>query len=428
MTAALSIINLADHFMSKQVLKHLWTKCCQDLQEYFINRAVATQAWPYRVPADEQRVAQGWILEGSYSLTELQERFAPRHLNNPRIPDPSYQVIASSVIEAVSGHLRALLAMPEYEVLTATADLGADFNQVHQQLLAKLQPVCQLLVREVASTEVPLTESTMRDAGRRRVFEAVVELQEELILQRANEARQTRYKHLLKGWQTFSGDIHDTHIGTGTPMAHVLRAWMQTLSAQDAAIFLACYNPSARNAAKLTLPEDFWLAIMAVEAPVVSTQLPRSYTQLRRLVDAILSMPGYRRITMTKTSGEAVVINVDLYQRVGSEESSLKKFLHLILEGLRSRAGIVVRAYQTSSVNVFVPETNSFSQTSVQHLFGAYLENGQVGGFTKEAIEKHISKSMDADVPRHKQPTLRYFDWPDKDALKTEMPPDPETN
>jgi hypothetical protein len=428
MTAALNIISLADHFMSESILKHLWTKVCQDLQEYFINRAVATQAWPHRAHLVEQAVTQGWILEGTYTLAELQERFAPRHLGNPRIADPNYQVIAATVIEAVSGHLRALLATPEYADLAASTDLGADLNQIHQRILGRLQRVCQLLVKEVASTEVPLSETSLRDAGRRRVFEATVELQEELLLQRANEARRARYKQLLKGWQTFSGDIHDTHIGTGTPMAHVLRAWLMTLSAQDAAAFLACHHPSARTAAQLALPENFWLAVTNAEAPVITAQVPRDYAQLQRFVDTVLGMPGYRRITVTKDNSDPVVVNVDLYQRVGSDESGLKKFLHLILSSLRGRAGIIVRAFQTSTVNVFVPESNSFSQTSVHHLFGALLENGQVWGFSAKAVEEHLSKSVNQAIPRHKQPALRYFDWPDKAALNRAMPPESEAD
>lgn len=428
MTAALTIINLADHFMSEQVLKHLWTKACQDLQEHFINRAVAEQVWPHNAHLVEQTVTRGWILEGSYLLEELQERFAPRHEGNPHIPDPNYQIIAAKVIEAVSGHLRALLATPEYEDLATCADLGADLNQIHQRILARLQPVCQLLVREVASTEVPLAENTLRDAGRRRVFEAVVELQEELLLQRATEAQKARYKQLLKGWQTFSGDIHDTHIGTATPMAHVLRAWLLTLSVQDAAAFLAHHNPSARSAAQYNLPEEFWLAVKAAEMPVITGQLPGNYAQLHRFVDSVMGMSGYRRITFTQMSGENTVVNIDLYQRVGSDESSLKKFLHLVLQGLQGRAGVIVRAIQSTSVNVFVTETNSFSQTSVHHIFGALLENGKVWGFNRTEVERHVGKSVDESVPRHKRPTMSYFDWPDKAALNREMPPDLEAD
>jgi hypothetical protein len=428
MTAALNIINLADHFMSEQILKQLWTKACQDLQEHFINRAVAEQVWPHRAHLVEQAVTQGWILEGSYMLEELQERFAPRHDGNPRIPDPNYQIIASKVIEAVSGYLRTLLMTPQYEDLATSQDLGADLNQVHQRILASLRPVCELLVREVASTEVPLSEESLRDAGHRRVFEAVIELQEELLLQRATEGQLARYKQLLKGWQTFSGDIHDTHIGTGTPMANLLCAWLLTLSAPDAAAFLAHHNPSARSAAQYSLPEDFWLAVKSAEAPVVTAQLPTHYAQLQRFVDAVMGMPGYRRITFTKMSGENVVVNVDLYQRVGSNEASLKKFLHLVLQCLRGRAGVLVRAIQTTCVNVFVAETNSFSQTSVHHIFGGLLEHGKVWGFTHKEVEQHVTKSIDAAVPRHNQPALRYFDWPDKAALLRELPPDSEAD
>lgn len=427
MTVATKIIDLAEHFMSEQVLKDLWTKVCQDLQEHFINRAVAEQVWPHRAHLVEQTVTRGWILEGSYMLEELQERFAPRYEGNPKLPDPSYQIIASKVIEAVSGHLRALLATPEYAEVASSRDLGADFNQVHQQILARLQSVCQLLVREVASTEIPLSESSLRDAGRRRVFEAIVELQENLLVQRATEARRTRYKQLLKGWQTFSGDIHNTHIGTSTPMAHVLRAWLMTLSARDAAAFLAHHNPSARSAAQFSLPEEFWLSIKAAEEPVITGNLPAHYAQLQRFVDCILGIPGYRKVTLTTMSGVSEVVSIDLYQRVGSDESSLNKFLQRLLERLQGRAGFIVRAIQTTSVNVFIAESNSFSQTSVHHLYGGLLENGKVWGFNHKEVEKHMAKSVDETVPRHKRPAFRYFDWPDKSALHREMPPDLES-
>lgn len=400
-------------FRGPAIREKLWSKTCQDLHEYFITCAVTAPAWPDSSLMVERATA-GWILPGEYSLNELQDRFSPRYRDNPHMPDPTYQVVAAKTIEALSGMLRAALLMPVHAQLLEQASAeGLDLGALHQLALSSIGPaLCRGLVAEVGSARVRLSPEYLRDAGERRILNEVVLAQEEKHRQRNAHAGKERYGQLLKKWVTSSGDIHGVHIATGSELADDLIDWLQTLDTSDAAIFLENHNPSARSAAKYGMSPALYASIANGELSLVPPPDPKVYARLRTLIATLLSISGYRRITLTWPDNTYARIDIDQFNRVGSAEVHVAHLVEALLKGLKTQAGVMVRAWQAENINVFIPEKGGFSQVSVKHMYGALLERGQVVGLSSRQVQGAMTKNNGTgdEVPR--EPSIRCLDWP----------------
>ena len=412
-TSTLDFAPLAALFRSPSIREKLWSKTCQDLHEYFITCAVTAPAWPDS-SIKVERATAGWILPGEYSLFELQDRFAPRYLDNPQMPDPVYQVVAAKTIEALSGMLRALLLMPaQAQILEQASHEGLALGTLHQRVLSSIGPaLCQELAAEVGSARVQLSPDYLRDAGERRIINEIVVAQEEKHRQRNAHASKERYGQLLKRWVTSSGDIHGVHIATGSELADDLIDWLQTLDASDAAIFLANHNPSARSAAEYGMSPALYATIANVELALVPPSDPKIYARVRGLIGTLLSITGYRRITLTWPDNTYARIDIDQFNRVGSAEVHVAHLVEALLKGLKTQAGIMVRAWQAESINVFVPEKGGFAQVSVKHMYGALLEQGQVVGLSSRQVLGAMTKSSGTGEAVPREPSIRCLDWP----------------
>jgi hypothetical protein len=425
-TATNEFSRLTALLTSAPVRERLWAKTCQDLQLFFINAAVAGPAWPLSHADLGAAMTQGWLLPGNYRLDELQDRFAPRYGGNARVPDPDYQVIAATAIEAISGTLRAMLTLPEHDALVALARAdGLDFTGLHQQVLAVLGgPLAAWLALQASGSQVLVTADYLREAGRRRVLSAVAHAQERQHLSRSAHANRERYARLLKRWQALSGDLHGGYIFAGSERAGELVAWLKTLPPVDATVFLSHHHPSARTAASEGDLAAWCTALANAPLPVVSAPNPQVYERLRSLFNTLLDIPGYRRITVTADNDKCVRVDIDQFNRVGSLDTHMDFFVNLLLTGLQSRAAIMVRAFQSDTFNVFIPQRGAYSKVGVKHMYGVLLDDGEVRGLSAQAVRRALAKNNPDGERAPLEPSLRCFNWPAAAFANRAGPPD----
>lgn len=412
-TTNFDFTDLAALFHGPAIRERLWSKTCQDLHEYFINCAVTAPAWPLSSTRPERATA-GWLLPGEYTLAELQDRFAPRYKDVNHLPDPDFQVIAAKTIEAVSGMLRAVLLMPEHAALVAEAlARGLNFSALHQLAFAEVGgPLCSELVAEIGLARVGIAPDYLRDAGERRLLNEVILAQERQHRQRTAHASKERYEQLLKRWQTSSGDLHSVHIATGSELADDLIDWLQTLDAVDASVFLANHNRSAWTAAQYGMSPALFESIVSAEMTLVPPPYPKFYARLRSLLTTLLSITGYRRITLTSPDGSFSRVDLDQFNRVGTDETHVGYLVNMLLTALMSRGGIMIRAYQADTLNVFIPEKGGFAKVGVKHMYGALLEHGQVVGLSARQVSSAMTKNSETGGEVARESSVRCFDWP----------------
>lgn len=412
-TSNFDFTGLAVLFRSPAIRERLWSKTCQDLHEYFINCAVTAPAWPLSSTRPE-RITAGWLIPEEYTLAELQDRFAPRYKEAAHIPDPDYQIIAAKTIEAVSGMLRTALLMPEHAALvTEASGRGLDLSALHQEALAAIGgALCSELVAEINLARVRIAPDYLRDAGERRLLNGAILAQERQHRQRTAHASKERYAQLLKRWQTSSGDLHGVHIATGSELADDLIDWLQTLDAVDAAVFLTNHNRSAWTAAQHGMSPALFESIVSAEMTLVPAPYPKFYARLRSLLATLLSITGYRRITLTSPEGSYSRVDIDQFNRVGTDETHVGYLVNMLLTALMSRGGIMVRAYQADTLNVFIPEKGGFAKVGVKHMYGALLEHGQVVGLSARQVLNAMTKNSETGGEVARESSVRCFDWP----------------
>lgn len=414
MTHTTDFSGIADLLLAHPLRGRLRVNITADLQRYFLNLAVATPAWP-RSDLAREPVACGWLQPGQYTIAELKDRFAPRHLDNALVPSPEYQIIAARTIEAVSAQLHTLLLQPDQEMLVLEAqERGETFAELHQRVLGVIgAQVCRALVADIEEMGIllPFTAAALREAGRRRILEGIVRKQEQQQCVRSAHANKERYLQLLKRWQTKSGDVHEVHIEVESERAADLIDWLRTLSPAEAAIFLYHHHESARAVAELELAPAELSSIDNADLPIAPAPNTTIYAQLKSLLGAILQMPGYRRITVTMNDEMPRCMDIDQCHRVGTQEASLEQLIILLFKGLVSRAGLLVRAYPDEVLNVFVPEKGAFIPTHVRYMYGALLEDGSIFGFPAAAVEESASRTAQL-AGEVREPSLHCADWP----------------
>jgi hypothetical protein len=412
-TVTQDFLDLADVLLSAPVRERIWSKVCQDLQEYFIKRAVSTPAWP-RSTSNVETFVASWLPPGNYTLNELQDRFAPRHQDDPRTPDPMYQIIASRTIETVSGMLKTLLILPEQEELVkAVAAEGVDMDTLHEKVLLTLgQPLCTQIAKEVGSTDIVLNPDYLRDAGLRRVLAEVAAAQERQHEQRSRHASRERYVQLLKDWQNYSGDAYGVRIETDSELAKELAEWLATLTVADAAIFLTHHNVSAELAAGQGMAPELREALANPDTLSIPAPYPKVYTELRQLISTIMAIRGYRRLTVTTNDEKFVRIDIDQFNRIGIDELHMGYFVNLLLTGLLAGAGVMVRAFQAETINVFSPEKGAFTQIALKNMYGALLDQKSVKGLTARQVLGAMTRDPKTGETIPREASIRCLDWP----------------
>ena len=412
-TATLEYSAFAEELYSVPMRARILAKVVEALTNYFTLRAAAMPAWPVNYAGDPPTVA-AWLAPGRYTLEHLQAAFAPRYKGNRRVPDPAFQIVAATVIETVSGMVKTLLILPEQDGLRESAEEeGTSVEELQQLVMGNLgTEFCTYLVSAALEYEVALDAGAIASAATRGILAEVTNAQERQHYNQAIRADQEKYGRLLKKWRTVSGDIYSRHITIDSPLAEELATWLQTLSPADASVFLRLHNASAKIAAGHILSPELIGAIAEASEPTGPAPYPGVYNTLRETIAAILTIPGYRRITVTTAEDKFVRIDIDTLNRVGLEEPHKGYLVNLLLTGLISHAGVMVRALQDEKINVFRDEESRFVEMPVKFLYGILLDHGRTEGMTAERVEiSHRTDPTTGDlVPR--EPSLRCMPWP----------------
>lgn len=418
----LDFSRLAEHLHPAPLRERLRSKAIQALLEYFIIRAATSPVTGLGSESEPQALA--WLRPGVYPLGELQERFAPRFTNNRKAVGSESQIIAVTVQDVIASEIKTLIVLPEQDSLRERAQAqGLTEITLQQAAVAAVgRTPGRRLIHEITTAFVRLEAADICAAGKRRSLAEVISRQEQHQSQRSQQALTAHYLKLRGQWHNFFGEASTGHIAPSSAAAKSLVLWLLTLSPEDASLFLSGHHASARMVANLGLPAKFLDALNNAISPVAPSLPSAVYGKLHQLLGTIMDIKGLRRVTISTHTDDFIRIDIDPCNRIGAQEAHLPHFVQLLLTGLVSSAGVMVRAYQDESINIFVPEEGKFKARTVKHLQGALLESGAYHGLTSAQVYgAHTHSTLDGSLVA-REPSMRCLDWPTADAPQDAPP------
>lgn len=411
--AAIDLTSVETHLGSDELRARIIAKAVRELQDHYVAEAARTPAWPLTSEPEETPKA-AWLAPGTYQFSELQNRFAPRTPNQANEPDARYFICPTVVEATVTGIVKAVLLLPEFDdVLTQATNEGLDAEQLLSLCMELIgTPLSESIAAEVIEMQTDISEEALRWTALRAALTEAAELAEKHHLEECLEANQKRFTMLTEQWKAISGPHADERITLKSPVLPLLHKWLQTLSPIDAALFLAQADVSDGVAAGQGLPPEFVIAVANATLPEQPFKPNPVYGVLRTLMSEILSIPGQRLVSITSRTGQVMRFDIDTCHRFGHSAGHLALFVNKMFEGLNGYAGVMIRAYTGTTVNVYDGEKGAFVPHPVKNLYGALLERKNYVGLSQSQVEHVHTTDAKTGKPKPHEKHLICTGWP----------------